>query len=154
MNRASYESELERSGSITITTHGVSMRPLFHTGSDAVIVQKCAAASLKNLDIVLFIRPGAAGEEYVLHRIVGRQPDGNFIIAGDNCVTADIVPPDRILGRAVSAQRRNQPIPLNGIRYGVYKWLWCAPYSFRFKVLRIKHRLGAAVRKIVSRRRG
>lgn len=146
----SYESELERTGRITITIKGVSMRPLFHADSDALIVKKCDVAALKNLDIVLFKRPGMDGEQYVLHRIVGKRQDGNYIIAGDNCTGADIVPPQAILGIVVSAQRGNMPIPLKGIRYTAYEKLWCAPYRMRFIVLRVKNKLHAAARKIVS----
>lgn len=150
MTATSYESELERSGRITITIKGVSMRPLFRADSDAILIKKCSADALKNLDIVLFKRPSPKGEQYVLHRIVGRQKDGNYIIAGDNCTGADIVPPKDILGAVVSAQRGNTPIPLKGIRYAMYERLWCAPYKMRFVVLRIRNRARAAARKIVS----
>lgn len=153
MTETSYESALAHAGQIAVTIQGVSMRPLFHAESDALIVKKCSAESLKNLDIVLFRRPGLNGMQYVLHRIVGRKDDGSFIIAGDNCMDADIVSPQDILGIAVSAQRGNKPIPLSGIRYAAYKKLWCAPYQMRFKVLRIKNRLYNTAKKIVSFRR-
>ncbi len=153
MTAVSYESELKRTGRIAITIKGNSMRPLFRSDSDAIIVQKCDAGTLKNLDIVLFRRTGVSGEQYVLHRIVGRRQDGNYIIAGDNCTGADIVPPQNILGSIVSAQRGNSPIPLTGLRYAVYKRLWCAPYPIRFRVLRIRDTLYRAANKIISRRR-
>ena len=153
MTAISYASELERAGTITITIKGVSMRPLFHADSDAIIVKACAAGTLKNLDIVLFRRPGSDGVQYVLHRIVGRRQNGSYVIAGDNCTDADIVSPQDILGKAVSAQRRNKPIPLQGIRYTVYKTLWCAPYPIRFSVLRIRNKTRAVAQKFVSRRR-
>ena len=154
MTAVSYESELERTGRITVTIKGVSMRPLFHADSDAIIVKKCPAEALKNLDIVLFKRQGTNGEQYVLHRIVGRREDGNYIIAGDNCTDADIVRPQDILGSVVSAQRGNKLISLNGIRYAAYERLWCAPYKTRFKLLRIGRSIRAAAKKIISRRRG
>ena len=52
----SYENELERSGGITITIKGVSMRPLFHADEDAILVKKCSTDTLQKLDIVLFKR--------------------------------------------------------------------------------------------------
>ena len=148
-----FESELEGAGQIAITIKGVSMRPLFHADSDAILVKKCAAGSLKNLDIVLFRRQGVNGRQYVLHRIVGRRDDGKFIIAGDNCMDADIVSPGDILGSVVSAQRRTKPISLSGFRYAAYKKLWCEPYTLRFKLLRIKNALYTAAKKNVSLRR-
>lgn len=150
MTTTSYESELERTGRIIITIKGVSMRPLFHADSDAIIVKKCSAGKLKNLDIVLFKRTGKNGSQYVLHRIIGKLPDGRYIIAGDNCTSVDIVSPKDILGIAVSAQRGNKPIPLEGIRYAAYKRFWCAPYMMRSIVLRIKNRIRGAVKKFVS----
>ena len=73
MMTTSYESELEHSGRITITIKGVSMRPLFHSDTDAIIVKKCEPDTLKNLDIVLFKRKSTNGMQYVLHRIVGKK---------------------------------------------------------------------------------
>lgn len=149
----SYEQELERSGRITITIKGVSMRPLFHADTDAIIVKKCSVDELKNLDIVLFRRQGVNGEQYVLHRIVGRQQGGDYIIAGDNCTGADIVRPQDILGVAVSAQHGNRPISLKGMRYAIYERLWCAPYRIRFLILRAKNKAYASAEKITSLRR-
>ena len=149
----SYESELERKGRIVFTVRGVSMRPLFHEKTDAIIVEKCDPERLKSLDIVLHTRPSPAGTQYVLHRIVGRKPDGRFIIAGDNCISADIVPPQDILGVVTSAQRRSVPIRLSGIRYDLYERLWCKPYKMRFFVLRCRNRAWGIARKILRWRR-
>ena len=133
----SYEDELKKSGKILFTIKGVSMRPLFRTAEDAIFVETCDPEKLKNLDIVLFLRMNPAlGEQYVLHRIVGRCKDGNFIIAGDNCIDYDIVEPKDILGVVKSAQRGNKPIKLTGFRYALYKYLWTKPYKFRSFVLR------------------
>jgi hypothetical protein len=130
--KTTYEGELERSGKIIFTVRGVSMRPLFHEKTDAIVVKKCDIETLKNLDIVLHTRPSLKGLQYVLHRIVGRKNDGNYIIAGDNCVSFDVVPPQDILGVVDSAQRGNKPIRLEGLRYNLYEKLWCKPYKMRF----------------------
>ena len=153
MNLVSYESELERSGKIVFTVRGISMRPLFHEKTDAIVVKKCDPETLKNLDIVLHTRPSSEGLQYVLHRIVGRRNDGRFVIAGDNCVSFDIVPPQDILGVLVTAQRGNEPIRLDGLRYELYEKLWCKPYKLRFKILRLRNRARSAAGKILRRRR-
>jgi len=138
----SYEYELKKSGKILFTIKGVSMRPLFRTAEDAIFVESCDPEKLKNLDIVLFLRMNPAMvEEYVLHRIVGRLPNGQFIIAGDNCIGYDIVDPKDILGVVKSAQRGNKPIKLTGFRYALYKYLWTKPYKFRSFVLRMRMRI-------------
>ena len=134
------------------------MRPLFRADSDAILVkqycpgEKNSAEKLHNLDIVLFKRRGPRGEQYVLHRIVGRRSDGCYIIAGDNCTDADIVCPEDILGVVVSAQRGNKRIKLEGFRYGLYKAFWCAPYKFRFLVLKIRGKCRRIAKRILKRR--
>ena len=144
----SYAEELSRSGKLVFTIKGVSMRPLFRANQDAIIVVKCDPEKLKNLDIVLFFRMSPdRGLQYVLHRIVGRRPDGMFLIAGDNCNNYDVVAPQDILGVVTSAQRQGKPIKLEGFGYSLYKNLWCRPYRFRFVVLTIKWTL----RRIASR---
>ncbi len=149
MMTTSYEQEIERSGRIIFTINGVSMRPLFRTATDAIYVKKVPAGTLKNLDIVLFKR----GRQYVLHRIVDKRPDGRFVIAGDNCVSADLVPPQDILGVVVSAQRNSKPIRLGGLRYELYEKLWCKPYKMRFVILRVRNKAKGAARKILRRGR-
>ena len=148
----SYEDELKKSGKILFTIRGVSMRPLFRTAEDAIYVVTCDPERLKNLDIVLFYRVTPInGEQYVLHRIVGRRPDGQFIIAGDNCIDYDIVDPKDILGVVKSAQRGNKPIRLSGFRYTMYKYFWCKPYRFRSWVLLMRRKIRSIVKKILRR---
>lgn len=153
MNKVAYEDELDRSGTILFTVKGVSMRPLFRTATDAILVVKKPLEELKNLDIVLFVRPGPQGKEYVLHRIVDRTSDGNYIIAGDNCIGVDVVPPKAILGVVKSAKRNNKDIPLTGLRYSLYKNLWCRPYKFRSFCLRTKARIKSVIRRIIKGRK-
>ena len=145
----SYGDELKKSGRIIFTIKGVSMRPLFRTDEDAIFVVACDPETLKNLDIVLFYRVTLSrGEQYVLHRIVGRRPDGKFIIAGDNCVDYDIVDPNDILGVVKSAQRGNKPIKLTGFKYSLYKYLWCKPWRFRSFIVFIRNKLRSVGSKI------
>ena len=152
MMTTSYGDELKKSGKIIFTIRGVSMRPLFRTAEDAIYVVTCDPERLKNLDIVLFYRVTPInGEQYVLHRIVGRRPDGQFIIAGDNCIDYDIVDPKDILGVVKSAQRGNKPIRLSGFRYTMYKYFWCKPYRFRSWVLLMRRKIRSIVKKILRR---
>ena len=151
----SYGDELKKSGKIIFTIKGVSMRPLFRTDEDAIFVVACDPEKLKNLDIVLFYRvTSSRGEQYVLHRIVGRRPDGKFIIAGDNRIDWDIVDPKDILGVVKSAQRGNKPIKLTGFHYALYKYLWCKPYRFRSLMIFLRNnirRVGSKVKRICKK---
>ena len=145
----SYEDELKKSGKILFTIKGVSMRPLFRTAEDAIYVVSCNPEKLKNLDIVLFNRVSLTmGEQYVLHRIVGRRKDGQFIVVGDNCTYYDLVDPKDILGVVKSAQRGNKPIKLTGFKYSLYKYLWCKPYKFRFLMFRVRNKIRSVGSKV------
>lgn len=145
----SYEDELKKSGKILFTIKGVSMRPLFRTADDAIFVVTCDPDKLKNLDIVLFNRVSLTmGEQYVLHRIVGRRKDGQFIVVGDNCTYYDLVDPKDILGVVKSAQRGNKPIKLTGFKYSLYKYLWCKPYKFRFFMFRVRNKIRSVGSKV------
>ena len=151
----SYGDELKKSGKILFTLKGLSMRPLFRADKDAILVKTCDPEGLKNLDIVLFTRyTPAKGEQYVLHRIVGKRTDGRFIILGDNNFDYDIVDPKDILGVVESAQRGNKPIKLSGFRYTMYKYLWCKPYKFRSLVLRVRNmirRIGSKIKRFFKK---
>ena len=149
----SYKDELARSGKIVFTVKGVSMRPLFRASTDAIFVSSCDPLSLRNLDIVLFLRSGYDGMQYVLHRIVARRSDGMYLIAGDNCTNYDVVAPSDILGVVTAARRGDKAISLSGFGYCLYKYLWCAPYRFRFFVLKVRHKLMSIGSRIFRRNR-
>ena len=73
------ESELEKHGSYASVTRGDSMRPLFKTNRDMVIIKK-VDRPLKKYDVVLYT---GAKNKYTMHRIVGEK-NGVFLIRGDN----------------------------------------------------------------------
>jgi len=153
MMTTSYEKELRENGRVVFTVKGVSMRPLFHADTDMILVKRCSVEKLKNMDIVLFRRVSVKGEQYVLHRIVGRLRDGSFIIAGDNCTGADYVRPQDVLGIVASVQRKNRPIRLQGFRYRLYVNLWCKPYKLRFFILRCVRKFRSMIKKLKPKAR-
>jgi hypothetical protein len=72
------ERELKENGVYASITRGVSMRPLFKTHRDVVIV-RTPIRPYKKYDVVLY----TAADKYVLHRIIGKR-DGAYVIRGDN----------------------------------------------------------------------
>ena len=73
------ESELEKHGSYASVTRGISMRPLFKTRRDMVIITP-PPAEFKKYDVVLYT---GAGNKYTMHRVIGIKGD-ILIIRGDN----------------------------------------------------------------------
>lgn len=80
-------------------THGVSMQPTYHTG-DLVVVAR--ATSYHNGQIVAY-HGGQNDHLVVLHRIIGMDPSGGFVIKGDNNESIDPIHPvaDQLIGREV-----------------------------------------------------
>ena len=134
-----FENELNTNGLLVYTNVGVSMLPLIKENRDVLVAKKAEIKDLKKYDIVLFRRNNAKGRgEYVLHRIIKFLPDSRYYIAGDNCTSGETVEAEQIMGVLVSVQREEKAIRLNGFIYGLYVYMWCAPYHLRFLILGIK----------------
>ena len=80
-----------------VTTHGVSMNPVYYQG-DLVVVSR--ASSYRVGEIAAYRIPGK--HLTVLHRIIGGGPDG-FVFKGDNNQSTDLTHPSaaQLLGHAV-----------------------------------------------------
>lgn len=87
---------LEKTGSYTGLTKGVSMRPMIHQGRDNIIVVK-NTERLKKYDVPVFqLKNG----KYVMHRII-EVHDDHYITMGDNLKTREYVTDDMICGKLV-----------------------------------------------------
>ena len=69
---------VESGGEFVMKTHGTSMLPLLHDGSDSVVLASKSYFEIG--DVAFYKRPNG---QYVLHRIVGKRADG-FVMRGDN----------------------------------------------------------------------
>ncbi len=135
--KLSFEEVLDRDGRLVYTNVGISMLPLIREGRDVMTIEKRDISALKKHDAVLFRRENIKGRgEYVLHRILKVLPDGNYYIVGDNCTEGETVKPSQILGVLTGLHRNGKPVDMGGFRYKAYLALWCAPYHWRFLVLR------------------
>ena len=155
--KTTFEEELLKSGVIAYTNVGVSMLPLIREQRDVLIIEKVGAKPLKRYDIVLFRRDNIKGRgRYVLHRIIKPLKDGKYFIAGDNCTEGERVDKEQILGVLLSIGRGNKTEDLCGFKYKMYVYLWCAPYHFRFLVLKtkkfVKYLFGAVKYKLTVRK--
>jgi len=140
MDTMKFEEILERDGVLTYTNVGVSMLPLLHENRDVMIIRKRPHGSYRKYDAVLFRRPNVSGRgEYVLHRILRDNGNGTFWIVGDNCIGGETVREENILGVLTGIVRNGKENTLDSTAYRLYVKLWCAPFRFRFAVLRGKH---------------
>ena len=141
------EERLARDGVYATKTRGFSMRPLFKTHRDAVIITP-PTRPLRRLDMVLYTYNG---EDYILHRIVGF--DGDIcLIRGDNTFVTERVPKAKILGTVASFNRKGKRYDLTELSYRLYSRLWTAIYPLRFLAHKTRCLLSKIKHKILGRK--
>lgn len=134
----SVEQMLREDGVYVAKTRGVSMWPLFKTHRDAVMIVP-HVGELRKYDIVLYTYGDG---RYILHRIIGF--DGKVcLIRGDNTFVLERVPKDKILGVAVSFNRKGKRYDLTELSYRAYSVIWTAIYPLR--------NLWRRIRRVLSR---
>ncbi len=105
----------ESGGVFTLYPKGVSMLPLIRQGRDAV--ELSGPDAVKRGDIVLFCR---AGDTYVLHRIVGRRPDG-FVLCGDNQWKKECgIKDGQVVAKVSAILRDGKRLPLANVQSAAY----------------------------------
>ena len=120
------EEELSLHGTYATVTRGTSMRPLFKTHRDMVIIEK-PKTPLKKYDVVLY----RVSEDYVLHRIIGKKGD-SYAIRGDNTFKREYVTEDRIIGVLVAFNRKGKRGNVTDSSYKFYSRLWHFIYPIRY----------------------
>lgn len=120
------EHELATHGTYASITRGVSMRPLFKTSRDMVII-KPITAPLKKYDVVLYT---GAGNKYTMHRIIAVREDC-YIIRGDNTYKKEYVTEDRIIGILTEFNRKGKRGTVEDKSYKIYSRFWHYIYPVR-----------------------
>ena len=120
------EEALATYGAYASTTRGISMKPLFRTGRDVVVVER-PRGELKKYDVALY----RVGNKYIMHRVIKVLPD-KYLIRGDNTFVMEHVPKDRILGVLVKFNRKGKEHSVNERGYRAYSRIWNFLYPVRF----------------------
>ncbi len=145
---ASIEETLIKEGVIAAVTSGVSMRPLFRTHRDMVILKR-AENTLKKFDVALY----KSGEKYILHRVIKVIPEEKiYIIRGDNTYRKEKVPFDAVLAYLISFNRRGKSGKVTDLSYRLYSAAWHFIYPIRNFIHALKTVLAKAYRKIIPRK--
>ncbi len=126
------EDILEKEGIFVSTTVGMSMYPLLKNRRDNIIV-KPVNGILKKYDVPLYKR----GERYILHRIVDVK-DNEYVIIGDNCISYEYVPFDKVIGVAVGFYRRNHYVDCNNKLYRIYSRVWVKTFPVRRQYIKLR----------------
>ena len=123
------EAQLLNDGVYVSTTRGTSMRPLFKTNRD-VIILKTPDAEPKMYDVVLYRTKDG---KYILHRIIAVK-ENVFIIRGDNTFVREKVAKDRILAVLTEYNRKGKKHSTSDLSFRIYSRLWHFIYPVRFLV--------------------
>lgn len=145
------EEILQRDGMLVAPAVGASMWPMLRSRRDTVVVHATGADAAAPVpetgDVVLY----RAGGQYVLHRIVGRWPDGAWRVRGDNTTADERVSAAQVMGILTEWYRGDHRI--NCRQSGWYRryWrLWLAIWPLRRVLMRTwrrtRHALGALIR--------
>jgi len=141
---ANIEEILSESGSFASVTNGVSMRPLFKTRRDMVILQKPVGA-LKKYDVALY----RVGERYILHRVIGFDKRREaYIIRGDNTFRREYVPHSAVIGVLTAFNRNGKYHTVTERGYKIYSVIWTAIYPLRWLLHQPRRVLSFIKRKI------
>ena len=142
------ESALEKFGTYASVTYGVSMRPLFKTHRDMVILQK-PNKPLEKYDVVLY----RIGEKYVLHRIIKLDEERKMcIIRGDNTFKKEYVPKNKIIAVLVSFNRKGKSHTVLDRSYRAYSVFWNAIYPIRYPIHLLRSLLAKIYHKLFKRK--
>ena len=141
------EGELEKYGAYASTTVGVSMRPLFKTGRDMVIIEK-PKGELRRFDVALYkSRSGA----YTLHRVVRVKAD-EYLIRGDNTFRIEHIAKERVIGVLTAFNRKGKRHSTDELGYRIYSRVWNFIYPIRYLIHLPRPFLGRVYRKIFKKK--
>ena len=136
------EEVIEESGTYMTNTNGVSMRPLFKTHRDAVILSRIDR-ELRKYDVVLY----KTERGYVLHRIIRVKGD-TLVIRGDNTFVKEYIPRDRVVAYMIAFNRKGKRREITDLSYALYSRVWNFIYPARLVWRKIRTFLGRIKRKI------
>lgn len=122
------ERQLSENGMYASVTEGRSMRPLFKTHRDMVVIKRCDKP-LSKYDVALY----RVGEKYVLHRVIGIDfSRGIYLIRGDNTFKTEKIPFGDVIGVLESFNRKGKHYSVTDKGYMRYARLWSFIYPVRY----------------------
>ena len=148
MTHGVIEAELEEHGVYASNTLGASMRPLFKTHRDMVVVRR-PESELKKYDVALYVSPRG---KYILHRVIKVCRD-EYLIRGDNTYSIEHVPKGAVIGVLIQFNRNGKSCSVSDKFYKFYSRAWNFIYPIRFVLYKLRCLLGRIYRGIFKRKK-
>ena len=143
------EAVLAKTGVYASVTEGVSMRPLFKTHRDVVVLE-APTERLKKYDVALY----RIGQKYVLHRVIGIDSGAQvYLIRGDNTFKIERIPYGAVIARLVSFNRGGVHYSVTDKGYLRYARFWNFIYPIRFIFHKSRAFLGRIKRAVFRKKR-
>ncbi len=138
------QEELDSGGKVRFKPRGRSMLPFLAEGRDEVVLVK-PNKPLKKYDIPFYRRTDGG---FVLHRIVAFDPDGSFVMCGDNqYIREHGITADQVIAVVDGVYRKGKYISSGALFYRVWGFWW--PKAMRCKGIaaRVYHKIGRIIKK-------
>ena len=120
----------------TIPITGTSMRPLLICGRDTVTLRK-NTDKLKKGDLPLYRRKDGT---FVLHRVVGSDKNGNYIMCGDNQFLKECgIEESQIIGVVTEITRNGKAFSVDNSKYKLYVKLGLLLLNVRYPYKRLRY---------------
>ena len=136
------EERLQAGQSVEIYPRGKSMRPLLREGRDSVVLSAPPSALREN-DIVLFLYQ----DKYVLHRLISKTHDGNYVFCGDRRSAFECAAYEQIVAVVTEIKRNGQTVRTDTASHRAYLALLKIKRRVRYLWYRIKRRMARTWRK-------
>ena len=65
-----------------------------------------------------------------------------YVIVGDNCINKEYVKEEQIIGVLTDFYRGERKVDMNGWKYKIYVYVWCALFPVRYVWKKARYTLG------------
>ncbi len=130
--------QLDQGKTVSFVPSGKSMKPMLDDGKDMIILKK-PKNKLRIHDVALYYR--AEDSKYVVHRVVGFEKNGSYIMRGDNNIMKEHnIPMSDVIGVVTAYYHKGKMREVDHPLYRIYCDFWFYTCPIRAVWRRIKPR--------------
>lgn len=126
--------QLDRGKTVSFVPTGKSMKPMLSDGGDMIILKK-PEGRLRLYDVALYYR--AETDKYVVHRVVGFEKDGGYVMLGDNNMQKERnIPHSDVVGVVTSYYHKGKMRAVDHPLYRLYCdfWFYTRPVRYLWRM--------------------
>ncbi len=137
--------QLKNGEKANLTVTGYSMLPMLRQYRDTVQLMPIDGM-LRPGDIALYRRDNG---RYILHRVIRLTEEG-YLFCGDNQAELEPVRQDQLIALVNGYTKNGKVRRLDGIGYGLYRFVWVQLFGFRKYYIRLRRSLGRLRNRLLS----